>query len=107
MTDDAKIELCLGLRDIAANFGSVCLLSICQEFCISNQNPGIDHHLIDLGVLNQTLQKYSNFVKLINDSGLSDVHNLKPLLDGKSIQVIYNCKPGKHMGGLINECLRF
>ena len=29
------------------------------------------------------------------------------MIDGKGIQTLYNCKPGKHMKGIINECLNF
>jgi len=32
---------------------------------------------------------------------------MKPMVDGKTIQVLYGCKPGKHMKAIIEECLNF
>jgi len=29
------------------------------------------------------------------------------MVDGKSIQIMYECKPGKHMKFIIDECLKF
>ena len=35
------------------------------------------------------------------------MHLLKPMIDGKALQLMYECKAGKHMKPLIEEVLKF
>ena len=43
----------------------------------------------------------------IDDIGLTDVHNTRPLLDGKQICALYEIKPGKMIKPLLDELLSF
>jgi hypothetical protein len=45
--------------------------------------------------------------KLIEELNFRDIHLLKPIVDGKSIQVLYECKAGKHIKSIIDECLKY
>ena len=44
---------------------------------------------------------------LIDRENLRNIHKLKAIVDGGSIQVLYNCKAGKHIKGVMDECLEY
>jgi hypothetical protein len=44
---------------------------------------------------------------LIDRENLRNIHKLKAMVDGGSIQVLYNCKAGKHIKGVMDECLEY
>ena len=53
------------------------------------------------------MSKYEQLNILIEKTGLKDIHLMKTVIDGKAIQDIYQCKPGKHMKFIIDECIKY
>ncbi|AET40304.1 tRNA adenylyltransferase Ecym_5566 [Eremothecium cymbalariae DBVPG len=49
--------------------------------------------------------KYQRFENFVKDNGLTDVHNLKPLIDGKEIAKLYNIRGGPWMSTLMHDIL--
>jgi len=50
---------------------------------------------------------YETLNKVIAKSALENVHLLKPTIDGKELSALYGCKPGKHIGSLLDECFKY
>lgn len=105
------VDLGVALRDIGSNYGSVSMLTICAEYVNSfpeqNLNQTLSHKQVNLENLEIIMQKHQKLNKIIEKVGFRDIHLLKPILDGKSICVIYNCKPGRHMKFIMDECMKF
>ena len=53
------------------------------------------------------MAKYEALNAMIKTIGLTDVHNTRPLLDGKQICALYEIKPGKMIKPLLDELLSF
>ena len=53
------------------------------------------------------MSKYDNFNSLLKKADLQNIHMLKAMIDGKGIQVLYDCKPGKHIKSVADECIKF
>ena len=51
--------------------------------------------------------EYEKLNNLIEKSGLKEIHLMKTAIDGKAIQDLYQCKPGKHMKFIIDECIKY
>ena len=52
-----------------------------------------------------SLSKYENLMRYIENESLWDVHNVKPLVDGKTLSKELNKKPGPWMGEVTNMIL--
>lgn len=55
----------------------------------------------------EILANHVNLNSLIDRENLRNIHKLKAMVDGGSIQVLYNCKAGKHIKGIMDECLEY
>lgn len=106
LNPDQIYDLGIALRNIGPNFASASLLKVAIDYV--DANPGeLSHKSVNLEVLSEIIKKHENLNEIINDAGLREVYTLKPMVDGKSIQIMYECKPGKHMKFIIEECLKF
>ena len=108
MNDEKKLKLSSHLRKIGDNFNSVSLLHIASTYVSNNLGKmTLDPECVDFTQLDQILQPHRNLNGLICDIGMRNIHTLKPALDGKAIQTIYNIKAGKHVKDLMEECIKF
>jgi len=55
----------------------------------------------------QIIQRYTHFMKDVLVYKLQDVHDLKPILDGKKIAGVLGIKPGPQMGRLLNQLIEW
>ncbi|KAJ3304667.1 CCA tRNA nucleotidyltransferase, mitochondrial [Kappamyces sp. JEL0829] len=53
------------------------------------------------------IDRYSGLVKHIFANSLQTAHDLKPILDGKSVAKVLNVKPGPHLGVILQELIEW
>ena len=53
--------------------------------------------------LDKFIAKYTKLNEVVDKLSLTEIHNMKPLLDGTAICKLYDVKPGKYMRGLMEE----
>ena len=58
-------------------------------------SKSLSHLDISLDVLANIIKKYEKVIKVIESLNFKNIHNLKSSVDGKTVQVLYECKPGK------------
>ena len=62
---------------------------------------------IDTDKLSAILAKQRALNEVISAMGLTEVHNVRPILDGKAICALYEIRPGKMIKPLLDELLSF
>ena len=53
------------------------------------------------------LDSHAKLNALIEQTRLRNIYKIKPMIDGKGIQLLYGCKPGRHMKPIMDECVKF
>ena len=53
------------------------------------------------------MEKQSAFNEAISALNLTDIHNVRPILDGKELCTLYGVKPGKLVKPLLDELISF
>ena len=107
MSEDQKYEIALGLRELGEDYNSVALLTIARQYVTLHPSSSNSHLDLDLESLKLILEKHAQLNQVIEKLQFRSIHKLESLIDGKTIQSLYDCKPGKHMKFLIKECLKF
>ncbi|KAM3161048.1 CCA tRNA nucleotidyltransferase, mitochondrial [Lachancea thermotolerans] len=68
-------------------------------------------HLVNLALAycfdENSLGQYQNFYQFVFDQNLQNSHALKPLIDGKTLSKQLNIKPGRWMGGVVAEMVKW
>lgn len=107
LDEENTLKLAFALRSIGANYGTVSLLKIAQEYSLKHPMDDISHLKVDLQKLHEIMNRHRNLNHIIQLSKLRGIHLLKPIVDGKAIQTIYGCGGGKHIKSIMDECIRF
>lgn len=110
LPDDEQYKLAMALRSIGVHYGSVSMLHMSVQYAEKfppKTNEEMSHKAINLEMLQEIIIKHEHFNKFIDQANLRNIHLLKPMVDGKTLQVLYECKAGKHIRFLIEECLKF
>mmetsp|Transcript_3802 Transcript_3802/g.5745 ORF Transcript_3802/g.5745 Transcript_3802/m.5745 type:complete len:140 (-) Transcript_3802:6-425(-) len=113
LTDEDVYALAKSLRAIGTNLASASFLQIASAYAAENpldmtSTAALDSHkLVDEAKLQSLLLKHVNLNRAIDYLNLRQVHLLKPLADGKTIQVLYECKAGKWLKETIERVVRF
>ena len=109
LSQDDIYSLAQGIITIDKYYHAVTLLHVAMSF--KNEGSGLDHTPIskDINVVavEEALNTHEKLNQLIDKTKMRNIHLVKPMIDGKGIQLLYGCKPGKHMKPLIDECVKF
>ena len=82
---DQKYAMGLCLRNIGDNYYSVSLLKVAMDYV--EQHPGqMSHQEIDFNLLSALMKKHEILNIMIKSQGLTEVHKMKPIVDGKGVQ---------------------
>ena len=85
LDEEGTLKLALALRNIGANYGTVSLLIIAQEYSQKHPMDDISHLKVDLQKLHDIMTRHRNLNNIIKLSNMRDIHLLKPIVDGKAI----------------------
>lgn len=110
-SDSDILALAAALRAIGPHFQAVFLLHTAVTYATScplgDSTATPTAKDIDLSALRKILAAHELTVLTIERLRLTNVHALKPLLDGNKIMQLYGCRPGKHLKSLMEECLSY
>ena len=101
--DQDILEIAHALQAIGVDFKPVLLLHIADEYTKITplSSP------LNTATLLSIIQDHANLVSFIHLMKMENVHSLTPIFDGKAILVLYECKPGPHLKGILSECLNY
>ena len=104
------LNIARNLRFIGPDLNKVVLLHIAKQYTNKSPLPYSsttipDENNVDLKILRQIMQQHTNTVKTIDKLELTNIHSLKPMINGKEVQRLYKCGPGPHIKPIINECI--
>lgn len=109
LNDDEKYALACSLIEIKDLYHAVTLLHVAMTFqkdgSVIDGTPRQEN--INVAAVQGMLDTHSKLNELIECSRLRNIHKIKPMIDGKGIQLLYECKPGKHMKPIMDECVKF
>ena len=69
------------------------------------ENQDERRRYLDHGLMQQIIDKHQAFNDAIDAFTLRDVHMMKPLLNHKEVCTLFEVKPGKHLGKLLDQCI--
>ena len=95
------------LRESGARWTSIELLSCAVEYCRITESTGTKITEVDEAIIDGIQERQRALNAEIEACGLTDVHLVKSVLDGKAICALYEVKPGKILKSLLDELLTF
>lgn len=87
----SRSEIGLVIRDFKGDWELAHLANLALAYCFDETSLG----------------QYQNFYKFVFNENLENSHLLKPLIDGKSLSKRLKIKPGRWMGGVVSEMIKW
>ena len=104
---EQTLDLALILRKIGPNYASASMLHIASQYERKRPRGPLSHKETNLHTLKQIIEKHIALNRLIEMNRLRDVHLVKPIIDGKALKDLYQCRPGKHMKSFLKEAMEY
>lgn len=103
---ERKIALGWFLRSAGPRWPSIQLLGAAHEYCksVDGQSRVAE---IDTAMLDAIIAKQAALNAEIENNDLTNIHLVKPLIDGKQICALYEVRPGKLIKPLLDELITF
>ena len=91
----------IGQRPLLEKWKLAVFVTICIEISAINRKAS------NFKGVNEIVEKYERFMKKVEEYGLFDVYELKPLLNGKEIAALLGEQPGPKIGVFIEKMIQW
>jgi len=110
VSPEDTLKIAHALRSIGPQLNAICLLHVARTYTLSvphkqQKDETPSQNDINIDALRKILGEHEEVIGLIDDLRLTNVHLLKPIINGQTVMELYGCKPGKHLKAIIEQCL--